>query len=109
MQIVTRDEYLLFRHVWKNEYQELSKQIRAFKVATQLTAKSGSFAESRLLQSMRAKDSNYARHLMERLEEMKETSRVSVAFTRFLEQRNHNFKDFPEFSDLDLYNDNQKV
>ena len=88
MEIVSRDEYLAYRLAWKTIYRELSEQIRVFKVATQMTAKKG-ITGSNILQSMRAKDSNYARFLMDELNHFKEVSRVSVQFMRFLQQSNN--------------------
>lgn len=87
--IVSRDEYLTFRQEWKPTYLRLAKEIRALKIATRLAAKGG-YTAARTLQSMRALNSNYATFLMEELEFMKEKSRMSVAFLRWLEATSSN-------------------
>lgn len=95
MEFLTRDQYLWMRQQWKTEYMELAQRIRALKIATRLASKAGYSAQARVneekqavssvLQSLRAKDSNFAHYMMNNLEELKANARVSVAFMKFLE------------------------
>lgn len=112
MRIISKDEYLNFRQEWKQSYTNLAREIRALKQAERLASKAGYAAFNKVLvqqdvvadakatlrrlltnasvvQSMRAKRSNYAHSMMDELEEMKEASRVSVHFLRYMEQRNY--------------------
>ncbi len=84
MNIVSRTDYLEFRQDWKKNYLRVAKEIRALKIATKLASKGGYSAAS-TLQSLRALNSNYAAFLMDDLEFMKEKSRISVAFMRWLD------------------------
>jgi hypothetical protein len=112
MRIISKDEYLNFRQEWKQSYAHLAREIRALKNAEKLASKAGYAAFNRLVvqqkvvddakdtlrnlltnasvvQSMRAKRSNYAHSMMDELDEMKEASRISVHFLRYMEQRNY--------------------
>lgn len=108
LKVISRDEYLDFRQAWKQNYMNVAQQIRALKVAERLASKAGysaRMAASNLeiaivkkrnnlrisaskLQSMRAKGSNFARDMMDELEEMKECSRLSVKFLRMVADEN---------------------
>jgi hypothetical protein len=65
----------------------LSADIHALKQATKAFAKGGYTAAQRL-QSVRARMSNSAFDMMMDLEELKDQSRLSVAFQRFLDTSN---------------------
>jgi len=89
MQIVSRIDYLEFRQDWKKRYLRLAEEIRALKTATKLASKGG-YAAANTLQSLRALSSNYAVFMMDDLDFMKEKSRISVAFMKWLDATSTN-------------------
>jgi hypothetical protein len=91
MDFISREEYLAERHHWKKAYMSLSKDIHALKVATKAAAKGG-WAAARTLQSLRARSSNHAFDMMLDLEDLKQQSRMTVGFQRFLDTSNYYYQ-----------------
>lgn len=86
-QLLSKEDYLNSRRDWKEEYRDISSDIHALKVAQKEAAKGGWSAANRL-QSLRARMSNEAHQMMDELEVLKENSRLSVAFERFMDKQN---------------------
>lgn len=90
MKFLSRDEYLSERRAWKKHYVKLGHNIHDLKAATKRAAKGG-YSDAQTLQSLRMHLSNHAYDMMIDLEDLKENSRLSVAFQRFLETTNQRF------------------
>jgi len=88
MDFISKEEYLHERKQWTKDYLRMSADISALKKATKAFAKGG-YSAAQNLQSVRARMSNDAFDMMCYLDELKDQSRLSVAFQRFLETTNY--------------------
>ncbi len=88
--LISKEEYLAERSEWRKDYLRMSADIRLLKQLSKEAA-SGGFEAANRLQSMRARMSNDAYDMMIDLEDLKDRSRFSVAFERYLETTNNRF------------------
>lgn len=84
---MTKESYLDARQDWREEYADMSLNIKVLKKAQKDAAKGGWAAANKVM-SLRARMSNEATEMMTELEVLKHNSRMSVAFDRFCETQN---------------------
>ena len=84
---LTKAEYLHSRILWKTTYVALAKEIKDYKIAARECAKGG-YEAARRFQSMKDKMGNYAHTMMDDLDFLKASARLSVAFEKFRKTQN---------------------